>query len=110
MLLGVSIWVLRHPAIVGLRNLDDTVLKLPVIGPIYDRFFRKKTYWREDTRLMYLDTVTSVVQGLVEHVTSAEGASLVRFHERNASLRSLYEERSAKLEPAARPRNPPGGG
>jgi hypothetical protein len=57
----------------GLRDPDSMLLQLPGIGPVYDRYFRTHTYYREDTRLMYLATVPAIVKSLTEKVTVANG-------------------------------------
>jgi hypothetical protein len=33
-------------------------MKAPGIGPVYERFLRKETHYRQETRVMYLQTVT----------------------------------------------------
>src|ERR1700722_6865695 len=57
----------------GLLDPDTMLLQIPGIGPLYDRYFRQHTYYREDTRLMYLATVPAIVKMLTEKVTVAEG-------------------------------------
>jgi hypothetical protein len=69
------------------------LLKSPVIGPIYDRAFRKETYFREDTRLMYLDAVPRVIEKMAEEVTAHKGVKLVRQYERAPVLGELYRRR-----------------
>src|ERR1041384_1374795 len=36
-------------------NLDTLLIRTPVIGPLYERWFRRETYYRTDTRLIYLE-------------------------------------------------------
>ena len=75
----------------GLNDLDSTLNKSPLIGSIYERWFRKETYYRLDTRLMYLDTVSNVVKKLAEDVTGAAGVKLVRQYEQAPILGELYK-------------------
>jgi hypothetical protein len=70
------IWTLRNSVAIGLTNLDATLMKAPGIGPIYERFFRRETYYRHDTRVMYLQTVPAIVKRLVEEITAANGVKL----------------------------------
>jgi hypothetical protein len=84
-----------------MHNLDAALIKSPVVGPIYERWFRKETYYREDTRLMYLDTVNAIVKAKVEEATGAKGIKLVRFNERNPILGELYKSITVSLPPAA---------
>jgi hypothetical protein len=62
----------------GLGDVDAALLKIPGLGPIYEHFFRLETYYRIDTRLMFLDTIPAVVQGVADEVTAAKGVKLVR--------------------------------
>src|SRR4029077_6965644 len=76
-ILGAGIYVMRNSLALGLKDLDSQLLKTPVIGAIYEVFFRKETYYREDTRLMYLTTVNGITEALVDEVTAAKGIKLV---------------------------------
>ena len=89
--LGFLIYLLRNAVALGLKDLDATLIKSPVFGPIYENWFRKETYYRHDTRLMYCDTVNSVVKAKVEEVTGAKGIKLVRFMEHSPILNELYK-------------------
>src|ERR1017187_10957138 len=42
-LLRFGIYALRNLVSLGLADLDATLLKLPLFGPVYERFFRKET-------------------------------------------------------------------
>ena len=57
----------------GLKDLDTTLIRTPVIGAIYEAWFRKESYYRVDTRLMYLEIVSGVVKRLAEDATAAKG-------------------------------------
>jgi hypothetical protein len=81
----------------GLHDVDAMLIKSPVVGPIYERFFRKETYYREDTRLMYHDTVNEIVKTKVEEVTGAKGIKLVRFNEYDPIWSELYKPRIVNL-------------
>ena len=83
--------VFRNTIALGLSDLDTTLIKTPVIGPIYERVFRKETYYRKDTRLLYLATVPEVVKRLADEVTGAKGIKLGRQYERAPVLGELYK-------------------
>jgi len=85
------IYTLRNAVAMGLKDLDAALIKSPVVGPIYENWFRKETYYRHDTRLMYCDTINSVVKAKVEEVTGAKGIKLVRFMEHSPILSELYK-------------------
>jgi hypothetical protein len=93
------VYVLRNAVAMGLQDLDATLIKSPVLGPIYERFFRKETYYRHDTRLMYLDTVSGVVKRLAEEATAAKGVKLVRQYELAPILGELYKPVRYQHEP-----------
>jgi len=90
-------YTLRNAVSMGLRDLDSFLVKDPMFGPLYERFFRKETYYRQDTRLMYLDMVNAVVKAAVEETTGAEGIKLIRFNEYSPILSELYKPATVSL-------------
>jgi len=93
----VIIYAMRNSVALGLKDLDAALIKSSIIGPIYERWFRKETYYREDTRRMYADTVDEVVRAKVEEATGAKGIKLIRFNERRPILGELYNQTSLHL-------------
>ena len=83
--------LLCNLAYLELHNLDAFLLRDPLVGGLYERFFRKETYYREDTRFMYLDTVNAVVKASVEETTGAKGIKLVQYMEKTPLLHELYK-------------------
>ena len=92
-IVGVGIYVMRNAIALGLRDLDAQLLKTPVIGAFYEVFLRKETYYREDTRLMYLATVNNITEKLVDDVTAAKGIKLAKRYDRRPIMGELYQER-----------------
>ncbi len=84
-------FVLRNAVAIGLNDLDSTLIRSSVIGPMYERWFRRETYYRQDTRLMYCDTVNAVVKALVEETSAAKGIKFVQFNEYNPVLGEVYK-------------------
>jgi hypothetical protein len=101
-LIVLAIYVLRNAVAMGLKDLDATLIKSPVVGPIYENWFRKETYYRQDTRLMYRDTVNDVVKAKVEEATGAKGIKLIKFNDYSPILGELYKHTTVQL-----PRIPP---
>lgn len=101
--LALLIYTLRNVVAMGLTDLDATLIKSPVVGPIYERFFRKETYYRHDTRLMYCDTVNEVVKAEVEEVIGAKGIKLVRFNEHSPILGELYKPTMVEVSESPAP-------
>ncbi|MEQ2006791.1 MAG: hypothetical protein ABMA26_08330 [Limisphaerales bacterium] len=93
-----GVYLLRNAVAMGLQDLDAALIKSPVLGAIYERWFRKETYYRVDTRLMYLDTVSNVVKKLAEEVTGSKGVKLVRQYEHAPILGELYKPVLLRVE------------
>jgi hypothetical protein len=91
------IYTLRNAVAMGLKDLDATLIKSPVFGPIYENWFRKETYYRHDTRLMYCDTVNAVVKAKVEETTGSKGIKLIRYMENCPLLNELYKPKDVPL-------------
>jgi len=95
LLLGLAHY-LRNAVAMGLHDLDAWLIKSP-LGSLYEAWFRKDTYYREDTRLMFLDTVNAVVKAMVEETTGAKGIKLIRYNEYNPILDELYKPTTVTL-------------
>jgi hypothetical protein len=81
----------RNAVSIGLSDLDNMLMKTPVIGPIYENWFRKETYYRQDTRLVYLKIVPEIIQKVVEDMTGAKGIKLTQQYERAPIFGELYK-------------------
>jgi hypothetical protein len=99
--LVAAIYAMRNPVASGIKDLDATLIKTPIIGAVYEAWIRKETYYRHDTRLMYCDTVNAVVKAQVEETTGAKGIKLIRFMENCPMLNELY-----KPNPVSLPKGP----
>ena len=97
----LAIYTLRNAVALGLNNLDVILVDSPVFGPIYENWFRKETYYRIDTRIMYRDTVNEVVQAKVEETTGAKGIKQLQFNKSSPILGELYKPTTVQLPPAA---------
>ena len=90
-LLIAIVEVFRNAVGMGLTDLDNALMKIPVIGPIYENWFRKETYYREDTRLVYLKTIPEIIKKVVDDMTGAKGIKLVERYERAPIFGELYK-------------------
>lgn len=90
-LIVLAFYVMRNAAAMGLPDLDTMLIRTPVIGPIYEAWIRKETYYRVDTRLMFLMTIPAIVKAQAEETVSAKGVKLVHQFERAPILRELYK-------------------
>ena len=96
--LGFLVYFLRNAVAMGMQNIDAALIQSPVVGPIYERWFRQETYYRVDTRLMYFDTVSNVVKKLADEVTGSKGVKLVRQYEQSPILGELYKPVQPRVE------------
>lgn len=92
-------YILRNSIALGLKDLDAAILKIPGINTVYETWIRKETYYRQDTRLMYHDTVNAVVKAKLEELTGAKGIKLVRYNECSPLIGELYKQKTVGLEP-----------
>jgi hypothetical protein len=99
--LVAAIYVMRNAVAMGLKDLDASLIKMPIVGPIYEAWFRKETYYRQDTRLMYCETVNAVVKAKVEETTGAKGIKLLRYMENCPMLSELYKPNIVPLPKGA---------
>jgi hypothetical protein len=97
----VFAWLMRNAIGMGLRDLDATLLKLPVLGPIYERFFRKDSYYRQDVRIAYCSIVSGIVKQEVERITGAKGVRLLREFTYSPVMQGLYRSKEAVVSPGA---------
>jgi hypothetical protein len=75
----------------GLSDLDSFLMKIPALGPIYERLFRKETYYREDTRLLYLKILPDLIKEIAEEIVAAKGVKLKEQYRRAPVLGELYK-------------------
>lgn len=81
----------RNAVSLGLNDLDNALMKIPVFGPIYENWFRKETYYREDARLAYLNIVPAIVKHVAEDITGTKGIKLTQQYERAPIFGELYK-------------------
>jgi hypothetical protein len=81
----------RNAVGLGLADLDNALMKIPVVGPIYENWFRKETYYRQDTRLAYLKIVPEIIKNLADDMTGAKGIKLTQSYERAPIFGELYK-------------------
>ncbi len=85
--------VFRNAAASAVTNLDAVLLRIPVVSTIYEDWFREETYYRVDTRLVYLKRIPELIRETAEHIVAAKGASLTDQFERTPIFGDLYKRR-----------------
>lgn len=68
--------VLQNAGVGGASDLDTLLLKIPVVSTIYEDWFRMETYYREDTRNLYLTLLPQLLHELAEEACAAKGVKL----------------------------------
>ncbi len=96
-----GIWFLLNVLKLGLTRVDSLLVKLPVLGVAYEAWFRKDTYFQQDTRTIFLQSITELVKKKVEETTAAKGLKLLRCFERAPVMDGLYKQSVRSLEPDA---------
>lgn len=97
--LGFLVWLMRNAIGMGLRDVDMAILKIPVVAPLYERYFRKDTYYRQDMRLAFGAIVSGVVKQEAERVTAAKGVRLLREYSYSPVFFDLYNMRERAPQP-----------
>jgi len=83
--------VMRNAASSALADLDALLLKIPAVSTIYQDWFRADTYWRDDTRTIYLQRIPQVIREVADEVTAAKGAKLVQQYRYAPIFGELYK-------------------
>jgi hypothetical protein len=60
LLIGIFLYM-QQGGRIGDVSMEDVMLVVPILGPLYLRFFKPATYYSEDTRMMFEETVRRVV-------------------------------------------------
>ncbi len=94
---AAAIYTMRNAIGLGLRDLDTSLLKSPVLGPIYERYFRKDSWYREDVRIAYCSIVSAIVKSEVSRFTAEKGVKLVREFCRSPHLADLYRAKDTTV-------------
>jgi hypothetical protein len=91
-LLVFGVFLLMNVLRMGLTRLDGILLRVPVIGPIYETWFRRNgTYFQHDTRMVFLKLIDDMVKEHVDEETSAKGIQLLPCFEHQPILDDLYK-------------------
>ena len=83
--------VLRNAGSNTSADLDTLFLKIPVVSPIYEDWFRPDTYYRLDTRAVYLQRLPQLIREMAEEITAAKGAKLIKQYQYSPVFGELYK-------------------
>jgi len=93
-----AVWFLFNILKLGLTKVDSMLLQLPSIGPVYEALFRRDTYFQQDTRLAFLQSVTELAKKHVEEATCEKGLKYLNCFESQPILEGLYKRYRIDLE------------
>jgi len=71
--------------------LDTALLQVPTLAPIYWFLYRRDTYYREDTRILYQTVVPQIIQSHLDEISAAKGVKLVRQQRRTPAFGGLNQ-------------------
>ncbi len=91
--------VLRNASAAPECDFDAFLLKIPGVATIYEVLFRSDTYYRQDTRLIYLQKVPEFIKEMAEEITAEKGARLEQYQSA-----SIFNELYKRVPP--RPAGP----
>lgn len=89
--------LMRNALPLGLHDLDAFLLRVPVLGTLYE-LVRKETYHRHDTRVMFLDQTEAIVRHAVEEMTAAKGVKQLEFKEAFPEVHPVLSSLLRRLE------------
>jgi hypothetical protein len=100
-LIFALVGVLRNAAAAALTALDSLLLDIPVVSTIYEDWFREETYYRYDTRLLYLKILPDLIKELATDAVAAKGVKLQQQYERSPIFAELYKPAAGSREISA---------
>jgi hypothetical protein len=93
--------VLRNASSEAFSDLDKLLLSIPVVATIYEDWFRVETYYREDTRNLYLQLLPQYVQEVADEICAAKGVKLEKHFQPSPPVSDLNKPLPPDKKPAA---------
>jgi hypothetical protein len=90
-LMFFAVWFCFNVLKLGMTKVDAALTQLPVIGAVYEAWFRRQTYFQEDSRLLFHQSVELLVKEIIEEETSSKGLKFLDCFEKQPLLNGLYE-------------------
>lgn len=91
-ILVLGVFLLFNVLRMGLTRLDGLLMRIPVLGPIYETWFRRSTtYFQHDTRVVFLKLMDDLMKAHVDEETSEKGVKLLSCFEHQPILDGLYK-------------------
>lgn len=96
--LGFLIFLMRAAVGETMSDLDKDLAGLPAIGTVYEKYFRKDTYYRQDMRITFGSLVGGIVKESVSRMTTEKGVRLVREYAYSPLLGDLYKVKEVRQD------------
>lgn len=71
------------------HDLDSLLMRIPLVGYVYERFLRRITYYRIDRQEMYRQAVHNAVMQVIDEITTAKGIPRLSDEQRRPVLKAL---------------------
>ncbi|MEI9966926.1 MAG: hypothetical protein WDN67_04880 [Candidatus Moraniibacteriota bacterium] len=91
--LCVLLYLLRALIARGLADVDRFLMKTPLLGPLYELFLRHDTYYRLDTRAMYVQAVQNAVSEAFHSMFGDQKVDLLPGTVSKPVLEAIYRRR-----------------
>lgn len=93
--------VLRNASAGGFSDLDTLLLRIPVVATIYEDWFREDTYYRLDTRNLYLKLLPKLILEMAEETCAEKGVKLQPQFQRSPATADLSKPPPPDKKPSA---------
>ena len=93
--------VLRNASSGAFSDLDALLLKIPVVATFYEDWFRVETYYREDTRNLYLHLLPQFIREIADETCAAKGFKLEPHFKPEPPISDLNQPLPPDKKPAA---------
>src|ERR1035437_727425 len=90
-LMFALVGVLRNAGTSAFDDLDALLLRIPVIATIYEDWFRVDTYYRDDTRTLYVKLLPNLILEAAQEICAERGLKLVRQYQFPPILPELFQ-------------------
>jgi hypothetical protein len=93
--------VLQNASSGAFADLDTVLLKIPVVATIYEDWFRVDTYYRQDTRTLYMQLLPKFIEAMAEDACAANGVKLEPQFQPNPPVSPLNKPPPPEKKPPA---------
>jgi hypothetical protein len=90
-LIFALVGVLRNAGSAAFDDLDRLLLRIPVVSTIYQDWFRVDTFYREDTRSLYISMLPQLIREAAEEICAQKGFRLVHNDQIPPTLKELFQ-------------------